>query len=758
VIQTRPFEISDFTGGITDNIYRPDATKSQELDNLVILYNKSVQTRPGSELDDDVNPQIPAGAQRIGTLINYNNNDKMFVHSAKKLYYRNPSAYTTLQGPTSNDLFSSGSTTNIVSYSQWNGHIFITHDGFPRPMKIYKDNSSTYQLRSAGLPALASSPTVTAGAVGARTYLYAFHYSYEYMVGDAAQTFKDAGEVTIVRLTGSGNPLSFPNSISVIPVLSNGLTDNWDTTVIKVEIYRTTDGGDIFYKLGEVTNGTTTFNDNNDDNDIVDYEVIYTGDGSVDNEAPPLHKFFHVVNGIGYYGYLKEGSNEQPFTVIQSVPGDPDSVSLDFTDSVEDEIKGINSVKSVPVVLCKQHIYRIEGAFDQFGRGFMSHIRISDTAGCVSNQSCVQAENYLFWAGNDGFYMTDGYQVQKISDDNNDNYRELLSNTSDRKRIVGKYDEVNRRILWAVQTDIGSLDNDSCWVLDLRWGIRDDSTFTTWNRVQQSNSFAPTAIEFFDNTLYRADKRGYVFYHDEVLTTDPLVDTGVAPADWEDETIIHTYKSIAFNGGSNFERKIATRVLLTAKNKSNVSIQINAINDDGKIERELKEIRWRKNFIWGDQEFVWGNPNCFWNAEGLIEQWRRFPARGLRWSYLQIVVTNAFTIVTSSDTLGTATFSAVPNTVLLDDSANADWPIKAVGYSITTEADNYTKEFPITIRTDDTITVSDPQNALPNGSLRWELKGYPKDEVLNLLGLTLHWAPLSKSQMTFETGQSGGNA
>lgn len=757
MIQTQPLQISDFSGGITDHIYRPNQTKSQQLDNFIVLSNKTIQTRPGSVIDDSTNSPVPAGNQRIGTLINYDNSDKLFVHSSKKLYYRNPAAYSTLQGPTGNDLFSTGNSSSIVSYSFWNRHVYITSDSFPRPMKFYKDNAGAYQLRSSGLPSLATNPVVTPGIVGVNNFIYAFHYSYTYIVGANGQEFKDAGPITLVEVNLSGDPGVNTNVVSVIPVLSNGVTDNWDTATVKVEIYRTQNAGDTFYKIGEVTNGTTTFNDTFSDSAIVDNELLYNTDGSLDNDPPPLSKFIHIVNNIAIYAYIKEGTQEFPYSYRMSIPGDPDSVPPDFEGEVEDDIMGVSSVKSVPVILCQRHIYRIEGNFDQYGRGFTQAIRISDTAGCVSNQSCVQAENGLYWAGNDGFYFTDGYQLQKISDDNNENYRNMLAALADKKHIVGKFDELNRRIIWATQSDSGSLDNDSCWVLDLRWGITNVSTFTTWNAVALSDSFAPTAIEFFNGNLYRGDKRGYVFVHNEQYLDDPIVDTFNFPTVWQQEAIIHTYKSIAFNGDNNFLRKIATRILLSAKNITNVSIQMTAINDDNKITRELKEIRWRKNFIWGDPEFYWGDPSCVWNAEGLIEQWRRFPARGLRWSYIQIKITNAYTVITNSDTLGTATFGAVANTALIDDATNVDWPEQAVGYDMYTVADNYSEAFPITARTADTLTLLDPGNVLPDGSLKWEMKGYKKGEVLNLLGLTMHWAPLSKSQQTFETGDSGGN-
>lgn len=750
---TQPFEVNDFSGGITDHTFTSSPTKAKVLDNFVLLSNKTPITRPGSVVDDLVNGQIPAGAQRIGTLINYDNSANLFVQSAKKIYYRNPSAYTTITGPSGNDVFSAGSTSSVVSYSQWNKQVFLTSDSYPIPMKIYKDSGGVIRVRDAGLPFFANAPTVTAGAAGAMNFIYAFHYEYTYTVG--SQTFIDAGPISFVELNNSADPSISPNAITNIPVLSNGATHNWDTATIKIPIYRTIDGGTELFKIGEVTNGTTVFNDNFADTAIENNELIYNSDGSQDNDPPPLSKFIHIVNNIGYYGYLKEGSSEFPFRIRQSIPGDPDSVPADFELEVEDDITGISSVQSIPIVLCKRYIYRIEGQYDQFGRGFMSYVRISDTAGCVANSSLVQAENGLFWAGNDGFYYTDGYRVSKISDDNNQNYMDMLAQSANSKRIYGKFDELQRRIYWGLQTDSASLDNDTIFALDLRYGVQNMSVFTTWSG---ENNFRPTSLEFFGGKLYRADSRGYVFKHDPIYLTDPKVDTGAIVSLWTRATIIWSYRSVAFNFGQNFVRKFVPRMLLTASNQTNVSIQINAINDDGKSTRPLKEIRWRRNFVWGAEDFVWNDPNCIWNSEGLIEQWRRLPAGGLRISYIQIEVTNALTIITNSDTIGTATFNGTTNQLTLDDAAASDWPLESVDYFISTEADGYDKLYLVTVRTNDTLTVADSDNTLPNGSLKWIMRGYKKGEILNLLSYTLHWANISKTQATYESGQDGGNA
>lgn len=746
-----PFKVADFSGGITDDVYAQDQTTAKVLNNFVITSDRGPSTRPGSIVDDLVNPQIPAGIQRISALINYANNDKLFRISSTKMYYRNPSAYATLTGPSGNDVFSAGSALSVPAFSQWNKHLFVTNDSYPNPMKVYKDDGGVYRVRSSGLPGLASSPSVVAGAVGTRSYVYAFHYEYTYMVGD--QEFQDVGPVTLFQLTLSGDPSAFPNSVSAIPVLSNTGGFNYDTASVKVFIYRTIDSGQSLYKIGEVTNGTTTFNDNVSDDNAQLGLPLYTDDGTVEFDPPPLCKYLHVVNNTGYYVNIKDGSQIFPYRVRQSIPGDPDSAPVDFYVDVEDEGTGVSSVKSIPIIFCKKYIYRIENAFDQFGRGLMNPVRISDTVGCVSNLSVVQAENYVFWAGNDGFYASDGYQILKLSDHLNDTYQTLLAQQTNTEYIYGKYDEKSRRIYWAIQKDLSSEDNDSLITLDLRWGIKERACFNTWS----GNSFMPSSLEFFQGNLWRGDSRGYTFTHNEAYLTDPKVNTLAAASTWSTETIIWTYQSTNISFGDDMFRKMPTRVLLMAKNSGNTTIQISAINDDGKSTRNLKPIRWRRNFVWGDENFVWGDPDCIWAGVGLIEQWRRFPAKGLRLSYLSLVITNAYGVIVNSDTLGSGTFDNTLNTVTL--SSPSVWPSASVDYYISTEVDNYEKQYLVTARTSDTVlTLDDTDDTLPTGSAKWLLSGYQKGEVLSLQSYNVFWQPVSQTQNTYEVGQDGANA
>jgi hypothetical protein len=746
----QPFEVSDFSMGITDDAFEKDPRYALELDNFNIEPDASLKSRDGSVIEDEDEPQIPTGVKRIGALINYDNSTKLFYQSETKVYYRNPAAFTALQGPTSNEVFSIGAETNNIAFSQWNKQLYLTNDGFPRPMKIYKDSGGTYRVNTSGLPALATAPTCTPG-VGANSYIYAFHHYYTYTVG--SQSFEDVGPITEVTVPLAIAPESNDINITAIPVLANGVTDNWDTSNIKIQIYRTTNAGTTFFKVGEVTNGTTTFNDSTSDANLISAVKIYTDNGTVEFDPTPLHKYVHVVNSIGYYGFIKVSSVEYPFKIRQSIPGNPSACPEDFELDLEDEITGIGSVNSIPIVTCKRHVYRLENNFDIFGRGGINPVRISDTAGCVSHLSIVTAEGKMFWAGNDGFYATDGYTVTKISDKINERYRLVLEESDDTKRIYGKFDDRNRRIYWAMQSDSSSQENDTLVNLDLRWGIRDHSTFTTWS----GETFRPATLEMFNGSLYRADDSGYAFYHDSAVYTDPEVDTTAEAEDWEEETIMWNYESCSLNFGSSFFRKMPTRILMLARNISNTSVQISTVDDDGKRERFLKIIRWRRNFIWGDVNFTWGSPDCVWKSLGIIEQWRRFPARGLRVSFIRIKITNGYSVISNSDTLGEAIFDGSAKTATLVNAATNDWPTGSVGYFISTEQDDYENEYEVNTRTDDVLTYTSASGAIDTETKGWLLKGYKKGEPLNLQGYVIHTADVDQNQITHETGDDGAN-
>lgn len=815
--------VSDFSGGITDYALDAEANQSSEIENLVINKNKKLETVPGSDIFNSLYPQIPDGNVRITGLFK-SVDPNLYVNSGRKIWYPGVSSWTQLTGPTGNPAFGAGTTSSFMSASEWNEHIYATNTEHSKPIKIYNDGT-TYRVRTAGLPDLASTPTIastvaatvtftvtsanaTSGAVyqaangsqftvtititagttltttstGAvpisgtltrvsgtgdatinftavtsptNNYVYAFHYFYQYTVGTTQ--YQDFGPVTYVSRTNvPAVTASVTASVSGIPVLANGATDNYETAVIKVYIYRTINNGLTFYKIGEVTNGTTTFVDNNPDGAITTQLLLYTNGGTLDYDPPPLCKYIHIVNGVAYYAHIKEGAQIFKNQVRQSIQGDPDSCPIGLTIDVLEEIVGLSSYTDNPLVFTNKRVYRLNGQYDELGQGQVTFEDITKTVGCMSHNSIVQTRFGVFWAGDDGFYWTDGFSFKKVSDSLNERYKNLVLNSTRKSRIYGAYDTTENKIHWAVTYDDSATDNDAFFTLDLRWGISDACTFTTRNN---GDAFSPTAILFYQGDLIRADRRGYVFKHSSAFTTDPDVNPLLAYSLWNKKTIVPRYVSTIFNFGLPQVRKWVPKILLSMQNVTNVSVQISSINDDSSAKNDLLEIRYRGNVLWGDPEPIWGDDLPYWSFFNLIEEMRRFPAKTLRCSFKQIEITQAFTNIYNSDGYGAGTVDSTTKTV----SITGTWPSDVVDYFIYFDTDNYTKGYEITTRNSNTLlTYLDPTTLQPSGSnVKWVIKGYPKGEIFNILSYVLYYAPLTdQSFKTFRTEQdsSGGNA
>lgn len=879
-MQTQPYVVDDFSGGITDNYLDCQRNQYQLADNLLITDNRKLITIGGSEISDLENylPDFLGTNLRTGLLFVFE--ELLFENQGRNLYY-NDSGYTTILGPTGNPVFSSASSTTKTARAYWNNHTLLTNDDFVKPQKLYKDGSGVFQIRTAGLPKLATTPTATGSnalvfafandlkakynahladtaqhttgadatnvltssdatnlaslitlvsemitkytlheadsqlnsgwsyhqghatadrslasaippttltecitrlsdikskfnahdndatthGVGAshqvslsdpvsRNFIYAFLYSYEYTVGTAV--FKDFGATTLLQVTNVDAPDANAVAISAIPVISNGVTDNYDTTVIKCEIYRTIDSGQTLYYVGEVTNGTTTFNDTVSDDTLQDNQVIYTDGDVVDNDPPPPAKYLVVANDICWYLHVKEGSEVKTNRVRQSLQSDIDSCPETFYVDLEDEIMGGANIGEYPLVFCKERIYRLEGTFDLLGRGGIAKKEISRTAGLVSHLGIVVTLDGIFFPGNDGFYFTNGYQVQKISPEINSTYLTLIQTEAQRKNIYGVFDALTQRVYWATQRNQSSGDNDSFFIADIKQGVKPNTPFTT---ASGGDSFAPSSLCFYNNFLYRADKRGYLFRHDEEIKTNPKIDVLSAPANWLANTIIYRFKSHGTNFGLADVRKWVPSAVFHFKNVSNVSIGINSYNDDATFSSELKEIRLLSNIIWGDSKITWGDDNIIWNYSNLIKAFRRFPARGLRCDYKQIELTNSFTIVENSDSLGTADVDAIGKTVTLNTSPDNIWPTDAVDYYIYFSNDNYTNGYLILERTDDVLLFEDLFESSVNAmGSKWIMKGYRKTDVMYLINYSLEVAGLTSTQDPFRKANVGTNA
>jgi len=752
MIETRPLTFEDFSGGITDNFIDCALNQYNEAENFLVSENKKLEPIAGAEVYDIDKPQLPIGVQRVGTIIDFF--EELLFQSNKKIYYDDAATWGTIIGPTGNDAFTTGDANSVISYAKWNNHLLLTNDEYSPTMKVYRDDSNNIQLRSAGLPALASSPSV-AGVAGSNDYIYAFVYFYEYKVGTV--TFQDFGPTERVQKLSVEAPDISTIAVTSIPTLSNGATYNWDTTVIKVKIYRTQAGGTTLYYVGEVTNGTSVYNDTSSDSTISSNATLYTTGGVLDNTEPPLAKTIHVANGACWYGNIKTGTEIISNRVYQSAIDDPDSVPATAYIDLEDEIVAISSYIDRVIVLCKRSIYRLDGTYDDVGGGLVSYQKISDTIGCVSGNSVVQIPNGIVFASPEGFAYSDGFSTFKISEGFNTRYRNLVKTDNQKKRIYGAYDKMVGRVWFSVQKEEGVNDDiDACFILDTRYSVSPSSTFTTAGGM---DSFAPTAIIFKDGDLVRGDRRGYILKHDNELLSYPLIDTAKVASTWFDEAIKYNFITMATSFGDSKYRKFVPRVVVRSENVSNISLQITSLTDVGTRERAIPILRWRGNFVWGDPLFTWGNDYFIWGTAGIIEEMRRFHGDDMRCSYRQLQLSNAHVIILESDSLDTATVNSANKTVTIENAGVNDWPEDVGGYTVHFEVDGYDRGYEISLVTLDTLTVLDTGgNLTDGGGQKWIIKGYPKNELLKLLSLTMDYSILGQTQTDYTPASLGGNA
>lgn len=585
------------------------------------------------------------------------------------------------------------------------------------------------------------------------TFLYKFVYRYDYTVGQ--ETFIDFGTPSdAISITSFTSPVSMtagataardPVQISSIPVLANTATQNWDTANILIEVYRTNSGGTVYRKVGQVTNGTTTFTDS-----ILDANntgvVLYTTGGVVGNDQPPKAKYIEILNGTALYGNYDEGGETFPNRVRQSILNDPDSVPASFFDEFDEDVMGIGSTRSNFVVFCTDSTHRMEGSFDSQGRGFLRHEKISDTVGCINHASIVKTDVGLFYAGNNGFYYTDGYQVLCLSNELRDTYRTYTTGATQKSTIVGTFDSLKRRVLWTMKSTEAAAAPDRLFVFDLSWGIKQDGVFTTWS----GTSLSPTALTFFQGNIYRGHQSGYILRHKDTLFSDPKVNTLVAATLWTIETIMWSLESTNSDFGSAFMRKYATQLFVEAKQITNVSIQPTTNVDKGRKVNDLKPIRSRKLLDWGD-------PNMQWTTEftaeagSIIDQRRRLVAGSLRGNYLSVKLGNAFTTVIGSDTIGLAniTKTAAQTYRATLTSLTYNWPTYAVDYYIKLAGILYLATIRVSNKV---IEFTDPTDSLaaPQLGVKWELWGYPKNECPNIVGFHVSFLPLGQQQHAYQ--------
>lgn len=563
-------------------------------------------------------------------------------------------------------------------------------------------------------------------------------------------------------------------NLSNLPTLLNTANTNYDLANITLDIYRSTDGGTTFFLDDSIANGTTSYQDVTADS--VSYtnfpalntnQPLYTTGGVVGNDQPPQAGCIATLGGYTYYGNIIDTGQAFPNRVRQSLQNSPDSAPATFFDDLEDNVIGLAPTRALMVAFCGRSVYRLQGNFNSLGQGLIVHERISQNMGCVSAKSIVQTEIGLFFAGLDGFYYTDGYQLIKITTDLNTRYQAYTQSLLQQKRIVGTYDRYNRRINWAMQSTPTDSNPDTIWWFYLDYGVKPQGVFTT---ASNFTYFRPASVIAYLGNIIYGHELGYFLKFDSSKKTDPIIQTGVNPTLWNEAYLPYNFASCALNFGSVFQRKWTTKVHWVGQNQGNVSAQVTSIRDNRlDIAALLAPVQLNYNPMWGQPNIFWQpgdsvNPYP-WEYDHKIDAWRRFPAGNLRCDIKQITITPAFAGVYRSEDWPNFCFAAISGsgtskTVTIATPAgytNIVWPIDCVNYVIAFSTDGYEGQYLITNVSTNTLTIADPNNSLTSiGTLNWVIRGYKKQQRPRIDSLIIYYDFLGDKNDQYLGRQSSG--
>jgi len=743
-------QVTSFEGGMTDNYIGANPVQFQRATNLVIRPDKKLQSRPAISILTSSYYQLPysVSPKRVDSITRFK--DTSMYQTQNKLYHIKALGFTQVTGPTGNPAFpSSVAEFNQSSAAEWNNHLVVTNDARTRPVVVYRDGVD-FRMFTLGLPRVVTSGITFGSGTGADR-AYVFVYAYTYTI-DGIE-FVQRGPASLPRdYTGA-----IPHNITTLPVLTNTASDNYDTAAIKLEIYRTDDTGDLFYKVGEVTNGATSFTDAVADIDLDVGIILYTDAEDLDYDQPPKCKFVVQNNNCFYFMNIEDSrSDVYPNRIVQAAPDQPYAANEGNQLDVDQAITGGGVAGQSVIVFTEDRTYRLDGFYDSTGAGGISKTELSRNVGCISHKSIVQVHgqdgsSLVAFAAKDGFYFTDGYKVLRISENIPISYAACVITEAQRKRIYGTYDSFNKRVYWAATSNNDNTDNDTIFVAHLYWGVGDSVPFTTFDGGYWASNFTPTALTFYSDTLVHGDARGFLLKYQDGTLNDALTDNSIAASLWKTVPLIYDYRSVATDFGDVTNRKYVTKIAVYADAIAKSTFTISSSNDNTGIFTDLAPLKSNSPALWGDTPVpLWGDSSLRWSYSPIISGLRRFPGGDLRCSFKQIRITNTKTLIDDSGGGGTVTLNGAANTVTLD-TAGVTWLDEPEEYFISFSTDTFEREYRILARTSDTVlTVEDGINSLPTTSgVSYKIMGYRKNEALRLLSYSLIYSLIGATQTPY---------
>lgn len=519
--------------------------------------------------------------------------------------------------------------------------------------------------------------------------------------------------------------------------------------------------------------------------------LLYTSGGILPYDPPPPCKYTFRSGTYSFYLNIKEeevtyslpnGSTRKfiavPYRLKISNANDPDSVPEGNIVDLPDTITGGGDVLDRSIIGTEKEIYRIDGRFDSAGSGLVNGQILSSETGILSHKSVIPVKDRLFFAGDDGIYMTDGIGVLCISRHISRTYRALIQaiatdttgefiqidRAAAQEKISAIYDRVYDRIIFS----FGS----KCLILELKASRLEEAYgafYGPWFVGLAPNSLLNTfsALGTFKDMVVRGDQYGYVLQMSPGYTSDPILDPITIPNPVRKYPIIYRLRTTKFAMGSLVVKKWVNYVTFILKRRkvlqggqSEIDVQVHGYNDGERFRQVLKPAHYNgeRDLLFDANPKYAGVPVPKVITDTLVNFQRRFGPSGLRCLSKAVEFTNGLNVVGRSDDSEQALISG--NLASLPNYPTYEWPkelqdLDQKNYVIAFQTDNYAQKYSILSASGATLTLDLPPG---NGSKAWKLYSYSNKQFFGLHSLGLVYTMFGSKHSTYDITQQGGNS
>jgi hypothetical protein len=426
-----------------------------------------------------------------------------------------------------------------------------------------------------------SAPILSLVANAATLYRIGTTFQYAFTEYDPTFDIESASSVVVVTAsTGTGDTFKL-----TLPSRTN--------TVTKFRVYRTQDGGSVFYLLAEIDSQTVTsyyYDGTNTDagapaatnNDMWGFDsvddIFLSTRPTLPMVGSPLAGNYITVNGTIPNGdiiamfensLLVAGIPTFPQDIYYSQPDKPEQFSpvhfLREENARGDAVTGMGVANDRLLAFTLNSIFRhdtLPRVTDPgFGVGLASRQLVTDDHGCVAKRSIVNfgvgaPNNRLFYLSSRGPFMTDGYQSIPLGQDLNwdSSIVNFAAMNLSIARAFPKY-----FVIVLMVPSASSLTNDIAFIYHYHPFHMKENGLGKWTGPIHLRAGAATVAHQIntETRFYTGDTAatGNVYLEDQGSTDDSLYENADGRINWEAETGDQ-------NLGSETARKRVGRVFL----------------------------------------------------------------------------------------------------------------------------------------------------------------------------------------------------